>query len=437
MTRTHADVIIIGGGLAGIAAAQRLGEHGCRVALFEARPRLGGRVWTVHEPGLAEPIELGPEWFDSFGTIHRLLAARPDAMAEARGAFHQRTPSGLREMEMGGTEDRSVRRRLARIDGADRSLARALRQESTPEHADAERALIRYVEGFHAADPDRLSLRWFLKTEESQSADASQMRTTVGLDAAIDAFLHELTSQCTVYLDTAVRAVRWRRGRVSVDVSSGTRSATFDADAAVVTLPIAVLAESLDERGGVRFDPVLTAKHPALRRIATGPVTKVIHVFDRAFWRDSEDVADALFVQDPSQPIPTWWTTRPIESPLLVGWAAGPQVQRIGGITGEALRATSLRSLAGAFGVSESEVARHWRGWYHHDWQGDPYSRGAYSWVQVGGADAPAHLAAPLKETLFFAGEATAAGGYNATMDGAVQSGWRAAEELLTALQRG
>jgi monoamine oxidase len=65
-----------------------------------------------------------------------------------------------------------------------------------------------------------------------------------------------------------------------------------------------------------------------------------------------------------------------------------------------------------------------------HDWQGDPFSRGAYSYVGVGGDGAPAVLARPVQNTLFFAGEATAPEGRNGTVDGALTSGYRAAEEI-------
>jgi monoamine oxidase len=76
-------------------------------------------------------------------------------------------------------------------------------------------------------------------------------------------------------------------------------------------------------------------------------------------------------------------------------------------------------------------VRSHLVGAHAHDWSADPFTRGAYSYVAVGGVDAHDALALPLKDTLYFAGEATAGGGLNATMEGAIESGRRAAEELL------
>jgi monoamine oxidase len=68
---------------------------------------------------------------------------------------------------------------------------------------------------------------------------------------------------------------------------------------------------------------------------------------------------------------------------------------------------------------------------YEHDWLQDPFARGAYSYVTVGGGKARRQLAAPLADTLFFAGEATDTQGETATVTGALQSGTRAAREAL------
>jgi monoamine oxidase len=83
----------------------------------------------------------------------------------------------------------------------------------------------------------------------------------------------------------------------------------------------------------------------------------------------------------------------------------------------------------------ELNIAAELRAWYYHDWQQDPFARGAYSYLMVGANDARAALAQPLDDTLFFAGEATDEEG--GTVTGALQSGARAAREVLTAQGRG
>ena len=99
--------------------------------------------------------------------------------------------------------------------------------------------------------------------------------------------------------------------------------------------------------------------------------------------------------------------------------------------TPERLLHAALSSLAAALRLPVAAVTSRLVRWYWHDWQRDPYAQGAYSWVRTGGIAAHELLAEPLRRTLYFAGEATRGGGFNATMDGAIQSGWRAAEQLL------
>ena len=62
MTEDIDDVVVIGAGVAGLAAAAELAEHGLRVRVLEARDRVGGRILTVRPDGLSLPIELGAEF---------------------------------------------------------------------------------------------------------------------------------------------------------------------------------------------------------------------------------------------------------------------------------------------------------------------------------------------------------------------------------------
>jgi monoamine oxidase len=91
----------------------------------------------------------------------------------------------------------------------------------------------------------------------------------------------------------------------------------------------------------------------------------------------------------------------------------------------------AVRSLADALGLAPGEAASRLEACHFHDWAADPLSRGAYTYVGVGGSEAYRTLAAPVAGTLYFAGEATCGDGHNATMEGALRSGRRAAAELL------
>jgi monoamine oxidase len=91
----------------------------------------------------------------------------------------------------------------------------------------------------------------------------------------------------------------------------------------------------------------------------------------------------------------------------------------------------AIESLAKLLEVEQGHLEGLLESSHLHDWQADPFSRGAYSYVLVGGADGPLELAEPLEQTLFFAGEATDTTGHNGTVHGAMASGKRAARDVL------
>jgi monoamine oxidase len=90
-----------------------------------------------------------------------------------------------------------------------------------------------------------------------------------------------------------------------------------------------------------------------------------------------------------------------------------------------------LQTLSRLFAVGLEELTQLFDDAYFHDWQNDPFSRGAYSYGGVDADGAQQALASPVENTLFFAGEATDITGHNGTVHGAIASGHRAAKEIL------
>jgi monoamine oxidase len=121
----------------------------------------------------------------------------------------------------------------------------------------------------------------------------------------------------------------------------------------------------------------------------------------------------------------------PARVPLLVGWAGGPPAERLSSLDREDLLGRALRSLSRQLGVSRQRLTSRLGGWWSHDWQHDPFARGAYSYSLVGGRDSARQLSRPTEETLFFAGEAADAEGRNGTVHGAIASGRKAATLVL------
>lgn len=414
------DVLVIGAGLAGLAAAGVLADAGREVTILEARDRIGGRVWTADA---AEPvaIELGPEWIGDEGAVRALLEGRGEALVRADGMPYRRVGDGWVSAERQPIIVRKLLRRAMREAGGDAPLLDALdRCCIDPRLADERAQLLGYVEGFNAADPSRVSLRWLEQVDRNEPPEASELRARRGSGRLVAALDGALAGRAGLRLGTAARELRWRRGRVEVITEAGE---TLRAPAAVVTVPLPLL-----ER--LRFEPELPDLRGAAAGLAMGPVTKLVLRFREPFWREIGPLRDMLFLHAMDQPLPVWWAAVDPEAPLLTAWAGGPHSARLPAGEGPLVEA-AVASLAAALGLAPREVSRRLEAHYHHDWNRDPWSRGAYSYVLAGGAQAYRTLARPVERTLYFAGEATGGEGSNATMEGAIQSGLRAGRELL------
>ena len=423
------DVVVIGGGLAGLAAAARLSEAGASVTLLEAQGRLGGRVYTDRAASHGSPIDLGAEWLGDEGELHELLVGAGAHLVEAQGRQAVRTDRGWRDVSELHSRARRLVQRADAAGGSDRSLTAALEVCcDEPELVEARDHLIRYVEGFHAADPDRLSVQWLSQVEQTEPAEASDVRVVEGTGLAVEVLSRALERRCDIRLHTLAKAVTWRLGAVEVTTGAGS---PLRASAAVITVPLPLLDPPGDEPAALRFIPRLEDKLAAARLLHMGPVLKVVLAFRRPFWREIAEMEDVQFIHTYRQALPTWWMPPDPAVPMLTGWAGGAYAAKLAGKGPVAVRDAAVHSLADALRRGAGEVARLLDTCHFHDWTADPLSRGAYTYIGVGGSQAHRTLAAPVANTLYFGGEATCGGGHNATMEGALRSGRRAAAELL------
>jgi monoamine oxidase len=185
----------------------------------------------------------------------------------------------------------------------------------------------------------------------------------------------------------------------------------------------------------MKFDPPLTAKHEALSRLRVGHVLRVVLIFSSRFWTglhaDRRTLEKMTFLFSGDEDFPTWWTLYPIKQPVLTAWSPADAAERLSKLSDHEICERAVQSLARVLHISLDRCRAKLVAAYTHNWQTDPYSRGAYSYVAFGGSDVQRELAAPLNGTLFFAGEATNFQGHHGTVHGAIASGYRAAKEIL------
>lgn len=407
------------------------------MVVLEARDRIGGRILTLHEPGLVVPVESGAEF------VHAEAAETRDV---ARQAAIGITDIGGRRVESRNGRlrwmddfERKLNRVLSRLDAdadPDRSFAQALRTIALP--PEAKTLSTRFVEGFHGADPALVSERFL-----AVSADDDEAMRIARVDGGYDRIVETLAANVRerIRLSHIVTRVRWRHGRVEVDStsSSGRRRPVFRARAAIVTVPWGVLTSRPGQKGHIAFDPPLGVVEQNSERLAMGGVLRVVLQFDEAIWSTPrfagqhglKSIREMTFIQSLKPvPFPVWWTTYPAESPVLVAWSGGPVTWSMKGNSKRSVVRQAVASLEKVTGLARATIDRHLIASFTHDWMSDPFSRGAYSYARVGGSQVSALLARPLAQTIFIAGEHASAG-RNGTVDGAMASGERAAAQFF------
>jgi monoamine oxidase len=432
------DVIVIGAGASGLAAARRLGKESLRVVVLEARDRVGGRVWSRLLGQNASAAELGAEFIH--GSAKETMALLHEAGTACVATSDGESWTCREHGELQRDDDDFVSAG-GLLDGAasleqDESVDVFLRRFDADQTMRRTAALARaFVEGFEAADPAIASAQ-AIADEWRSGVDKVSHRPVGGYRPLVERLRDDCAATgVELQLSKAVERLSWRRGGVRVRARG--ESQTLAAQAAIVTLPAGVLRHD-GNRTGVSFDPALPdVKRQALASIEMGEAVKVVLSFRTPFWEEIRNgrYRDGAFFRCDAQTFPTYWTQLPMRSRLIVAWAGGPRAVALI----DASRAELVERALNGFGEMLNDPAlarREFDGGLTHDWGHDPFARGAYSYVAVGGGNARAALAAPIDGTLFFAGEATSANGQGGTVNGALASGERAAAELLRAVAK-
>ncbi len=416
---SNPDVVVIGAGAAGLAAARSLADARVRVQVVEARSRPGGRAWTRRTAA-------GAAWDAGAAYVH---FAQRNPWLEIAAGLGVETPrhrgwgggvsfSGGRRLDEEAVRGIRAGRealwaRLGSVDPADEDLSlAALAADGDPAMRLAAQRFGRQAIG---EDPERISV-----------ADlATQWEGDDRIVPGGYGTLVELTAEgLPIAYDTPALAIDWGGPGVAVSTTRGVVRAAH----AVVTAPVGVL-----KSGRLRFHPELpAATRGALETLQMGALTKVALALRRD--RFDPPPASDFYAQAEGPFVFELW---PFGRDLALATIGGTPARELAALGEEGAVSQTLDALALMLG---GEARRAFTGGQLASWWIDPWSQGAYSTAPPGGHAARHALAEPVADRLFFAGEATSGGGDTVggamTVGGATIAGRKAAARILALMGR-
>jgi monoamine oxidase len=407
---TDTDVVVVGAGAAGLAAATRLQAAGVPFVLIEAKHRAGGRAFT-DIASFGVPFDHGCHWLHS-ASLNPFVA-----IADRLGVRYERHAIARRRLFLAGREADEVTR-----DAASQAVADAFAATASAGSAGQDVAMSDVVDG--GAPWNRIVTHWTglmssVAPADLSTLDFSRYRDTVENWAVVDGFGSLVVANAAnvpVTLGVRATAIDWSGSGVMVDTDAG----AIRSRAAIVTVSTTVLG-----RGGIRFTPALPADlQEAFSACALGHAEKIAFRFDRPLG-DVPPTASVVTIEpQEADRLPINFIVNEFGRPLAVGYIGGDFAEEIGRAGAAAMIDFARAALVDAFG---SSVVKRIVAAKTTAWSADRDIGGAYSNALPGRGALRDRLPVPVGDRIRFAGEAVA-GEFFSTAHGAHLSGLAAAD---------
>ncbi len=440
-------IVVVGAGLAGLAAAYELDRAGHAVTVLEARSRPGGRVRTWRDP-FADGLyaEMGAEYVDASDEYdHRycrefglkvltaklydgiFVRGRPIPMAALKSGEASLPFEGIRSSELFGQEMQYTRELVEKIRNPERlppeilkldnlSVVELLLENGAPEDIIA---LYKYTNATEStARPEQMSALGMVKAHAATSAfneAVDEGRIFGGNDQLPKAFARALADK--VLYNRPVQRINWNDAGAEVFFTENGRVQSVQASRLVLALPFSVLRN-------LQVAPAFSAeKMHVIRTLSYGHVMKVAMQFRERFWDRPGSVGQRVFTDTRLRRLYHMSIDQPGPRGILMSFTAAEDAEFLGALNAEDRQRAALAETVKVW----PEAANYWEGAAIKYWNEDPWVRGSYSFLGRGQKDFR-QLARIPEGVVHFAGEHTT----YASMNGAIESGVRVAQEILS-----
>ncbi|MGH6894494.1 MAG: flavin monoamine oxidase family protein [Dongiaceae bacterium] len=408
------DVVIIGAGAAGLAAARRLMDKGASFRLLEAKAQIGGRAIT-DSATLGAPVDLGAHWLHS-------PALNPLTPLADRYGFHVKQGAEDSRIAQGGRllSAAELEACLAYVDHCFAKIA----EIGEGDHDCPVSDLFPFHGKWHEFFEANFIAKQGVPTAQSSALDFARYVWEGDDRPVLDglgALIAHHAQGIPVELETPAGRIAWG-GKAGVAVE--TLGGTIEARAVIITVSTGVLAGEI-----IRFDPSLPEwKRQAIANLPMGNCNKVALGFTRNVFGDLDSV---MLMPDLGSEQSVEFVLREGGRNIITTMINGPVARELAALGARATTDYELTQLAAIFGndVKSCVTDR----LVFADWDHDPWIAGCYAAARPGRFAARAELARPIENRLFFAGEATH-DRYMGDVHGAHLSGEAAAHAAMRAI---
>ena len=423
------DCIIIGAGIAGLAAGDYLRKKGWGVMILEARERVGGRVWSRADWKGKNSMDMGASWIHGVSGNPMAEQAQREGIRTVTFDYENKAVYHAGGSRIAPEEEERMGKRFRKTLNLAKATAEELSRDvslrktftgaekklgwSPEELAQLDFKAHTEIEHEFAASLEELSAKYWDEGEELSGGD-------VIVPGGLGSIVEPWARGQDIRFGQAVERVSYDRDGVRVKTSQGLE---MRARKLILTVPLGIL-----KKGKIVFDPPLPKeKKDAIGRIGFGNYQKTAFLYEEIFW----DPELHLFDWDGGATGKEWaeWVNLyPFTGePALMAFHAPQAAYGIESMTDGEISDAATDALGSALG---KKVPRP-KDMIVSKWGHDPYSLGAYSFMGVGATPADrTMLGKPLLGSLYFAGEAVSEN-YSATMHGAYESGLSAAKACL------